>query len=138
MRGLADIPVRIARHAAPDTAPSPQVGALLQELHALITALQTTEKGGTIDIRSYPLSPQDREQLYLILGEGEVSARIDALGPSEIQETRIPGIWRVTHYNEHRSMLTEHVVVTRIPDILMTDPRDLSSSLDQLTRLLDP
>jgi len=64
------------------------VQPLLHEIrHALARLL---DDGGhtVIDLRSLPLAPGEEEQLLDELGQGEVYARLHALGPTEIVETR--------------------------------------------------
>ena len=82
-----------------DAAPSAQILALLQELRDMLDSLATSGQCSAIDIRSLPMLPGDYEFLTGFFGEGEVTATINALGPTSIKETRIPGIWWVTHRN---------------------------------------
>src|SRR5210317_1964479 len=75
------------------------VQPLLHEIrHALARLL---DDGGrtVIDLRSLPLAPGEEQQLLDELGQGEVYARLHALGPTEIIESRYPGVWVVVHFN---------------------------------------
>ena len=69
------------------------VQPILHEIrHALGKLLQTGENS-IIDLRSIPLAPGEEETIIDTLGRGEVRAHLDALGPSEIIETRFAGVW---------------------------------------------
>ena len=71
------------------------------------------------------------------LGCGEVHAKLNALGPSEIYETRFAGVWLITHYNEESSIIGRFIEVTRFPDILKSQQEDMTISLDQLEHELE-
>ena len=116
--------------------PSAQVLALLQELQDRLAALVARGEQHCIDIRSLPLSPDDREFLLQFLGNGEVSANVNALGLSEIKETRFSGVWWLTHYNERAEMMAELIEVTPLPDILKTQDPDLLHGIEALRRCL--
>lgn len=116
--------------------PSPQVLALLQEIQDMLTVLDERGEVNSIDIRSLPLTPMDREFLIQFLGSGEVKASVNALGLSEINETRFSGVWWSTHYNNHEEIMAELIEVTLLPDILKTQTLDLSHSSDALRRYL--
>ncbi|MBI1422506.1 MAG: hypothetical protein GC149_03495 [Gammaproteobacteria bacterium] len=115
---------------------SPQIMALLQELQDMLSALIERGEESRIDIRSLPLPPGDHDLLMQFLGEGEVKARIDALGMSEIKETRFSGIWWLLHYNTHDEIMAEIIEVTQLPDILKTQVPDLIDSRTLLKKYL--
>ncbi len=96
------------------------------------------ESGETsiIDLRSIPLAPGEEETIIQTLGQGEVLARLDALGPSEIQETRYAGVWLITHYNVDKAIVSRFIEVTKLPDILKSQHEDMSNALSELTREL--
>lgn len=116
--------------------PSSQVLALLQELQGMLAALAQDGKVNSIDIRSLPLSPVDYEELMQFLGIGEVSATVNALGLSEIKETRFSGIWWLRHLNSHDEIVAEIIEVAPLPDILKTQTPDLIDSVNVLQRYL--
>ncbi len=88
-----------------------------------------------IDLRSIPLAPGEEETIIDTLGQGEVHARLDALGPSEIYETRYAGVWLITHYNEDEAIVSRFIEITEIPDILKSQPGDMSIALTELTAM---
>ncbi len=69
------------------------IRALLAEIAARLDKLLQLGETGSIDLNSLPLAPGEYEQLRQALGQGEVSARIEVIGPSEIIETHYPGVW---------------------------------------------
>jgi len=128
MTQLSDIAIEVVSRNGP-VAPSPQAKALLQELEDMLYSLVDTGKSSSIDIRSLPITPDDYDYLKSMLGEGEVTATINALGPTKISETEIPGIWWVTHSNTDEMVLTESIEVTALPEILKTQRQDLQQAV---------
>jgi hydrogenase-1 operon protein HyaF len=101
---------------------------LLHEIRHALERLASTGEPTTIDLSSIPLSPDDRDRLLDVLGRGEVEARLDAFGPSNIRETAYPGVWLVQHMNppgeEHSSLIE----ITRLPALLQTPEADVKDS----------
>ena len=108
------------------------VQPLLHEIrHALVKLLD--DGGNTvIDLRSLPLAPGEEQKLLDKLGQGEVYARLHALGPSEIVETRYPGVWVVVHFNNDNEVIGKFVEVCDIPDLLCSQQEDIRQGLEQL------
>ena len=108
------------------------VQPLLNEIrHALHELLQ----GGdpvVIDLRSLPLAPGEEQTLLDVLGRGEVQARLFALGPSEIIETRFPGVWVVTHRNENDEVIGKFIEICDMPELLRSQQEDIRRGLEQL------
>lgn len=105
---------------------------VLHELDAMLERLIETGEPSSIDLRRTPLSPEDRESLDRVLGRGEVSATVDSLGPTHVQETAVPGIWRVTHSNQDGKALGELLEVTACPELLATPTEDIPLGLTRL------
>lgn len=101
--------------------PSGQVLALLEEVASLLDGLSQSGEGGSIDLASLPLAPGEREQLRANLGEGEVIARIQALGESVARETAYPGVWWVTHDDPNGARAAELIEIARVPEIVAAD-----------------
>jgi len=113
------------------------VKPILHEIrHALRKLLETSENS-IIDLRSIPLAPGEEEKILDTLGCGEVHAKLNALGPSEIYETRFAGVWLVTHFNEENSVIGRFIEITLFPDILKSQQEDMAFSLDLLEQALD-
>jgi len=109
---------------------------LLHEVEVLLNDLLTTGKPASIDLRSLPMLPTDYEKLREALGDGEVSATIEAMGPTRVRETAFHGVWWVTHYNSEDAVIAEFIEVTYVPEILRTHPADARLDLDRLRSLL--
>ncbi|MDY6980701.1 MAG: hydrogenase expression/formation C-terminal domain-containing protein [Pseudomonadota bacterium] len=120
----------------PGGSPS-QVMAILNELLAKLTALSEQGINDSIDLRSLPMFPGDYEQLKETLGYGEIHVSIDAMGPTEIYETAIPGLWWVSHFNSADENIAEFIEITALPAILKTDEQDLREAGQQLQQLID-
>ena len=108
------------------------VEPILHEIRHALERLIKTGEPSTIDMRSIPLAPGEEETIIDRLGQGEVSAQLDALGPSEIRETRFAGVWLITHYNENESVIGRFIEITEIPDILKAQHEDMSHAARRL------
>jgi len=106
--------------------------ALLTEIAARLKNLAESGETGMIDLNSLPFAPSEYEQLRQTLGQGEVSARIEAIGASEITETRYPGVWWVTHFNVEGDIVADMIEIALIPEILKSQPADVSVGLELL------
>jgi len=112
------------------------VQPLLHEVRHALKQLIETGETAIIDLRSIPLAPGEEQKLIDTLGEGEVHAGLNALGPSEIIETRFSGVWLVTHYNEENSIISRFIEITEFPDILKSQREDMNEALDALEQQL--
>jgi hydrogenase-1 operon protein HyaF len=112
--------------------------ALLNEIAALLQNLLTEGDGGSVDLARIPLTDEDYDLLEDVLGEGEVTAEVNALGPTQIVETGVPGVWWVTHYNADDEVMAEFIEVAYCPEILLSPREDVQEGLDALqARLLE-
>lgn len=110
--------------------------AVLREIETRLRQLASGGDEVTIDLGSLPMTPEDFELLETVLGKGEVSAEIESLGPTEVTETSIPGVWRVTHYNSNEEVMADFIEVTLCPEILMTTLEDVGDGLETLHAML--
>jgi hydrogenase-1 operon protein HyaF len=113
------------------------IRALLAEIAACLGKLADSGEPGMIDLNSLPLASGEYEQLRQTLGQGEVSVRIEAIGPSEIIETRYPGVWWVTHYNVEGDIVADTLEITNIPEIIKSQPADINAGLELLRAQLN-
>lgn len=125
---LPSIPI----HKPDDVHTVGNLRALLAEISALLENLLSSGKTGMIDINGLPLAPGEYEELREMLGQGEVSVRIDAIGPSEIIETHYPGVWWVTHYNVEGDIISDMLDIAPVPDIVKSQPEDMRAGLARL------
>jgi len=129
MSTLGDIPVSVEGETNPGTGNIP---LLLNELRHALIRLADSGDTTTIDLRALPLAPGELDLLEKRLGQGEVSARLDALGRSDIIETRYAGVWRITHYNQNEEIMGYFLEVTTVPTLLQTPAADLQDAIDGL------
>ena len=111
--------------------------ALLSEIATHLERLANEGTAHSIDLNGLPFAPGEYEQLRQLLGQGEASARIEALGPSEISETRYPGVWWVTHYNVEGDIVADTLEIARVPEILKSQPEDIRVGLALLQAQLN-
>jgi len=109
---------------------------LLHEIRHGLARLLENDATTTIDLRGIPMAPGEEERIIAELGTGEVQARMSALGPSEIIETRFPGVWLVTHYNSENAVIGKFIEVCDTPQILKAQAEDIREGLAQLTAQL--
>lgn len=113
------------------------VKPLLHEIkHGLNTLIET---GSTtiIDLRSIPLAPGEEDKILNMLGQGEVQAQMNALGLSEVIETRYSGVWVVTHFNDEGNIISRFIEVTTMPEILNSQTEDMMTAYSQLSETLE-
>jgi len=110
--------------------------AILREIHRMLEALIARNEVNSIDLSSLPLTLEDRQLLEESLGEGEVTAEVDSLGPTRVRESGIPGVWWVSHYNANGEVMSEFIEVTDCPEILLTPQEDMKDGLEALHALL--
>jgi hydrogenase-1 operon protein HyaF len=118
--------------STPCAPPTGNLIPLLHEIrHALERLLQQAEQH-VIDLRSIPLAPGEEDSLLEQLGVGEVNARLSVLGPSDIIETRYPGVWLITHYNVNENIIGRFIEVCEVPGILKSQAEDSRAGLERL------
>jgi len=108
------------------------VKPLLNEVkHALEKLIETGEQT-IIDLRSIPLAPGEEDKILDTLGRGEVVAKLDVLGSSEIFETQYAGVWVVTHYNNDNNIISRFIEVTTMPNILCSQTEDIMAAFSRI------
>jgi hydrogenase-1 operon protein HyaF len=109
---------------------------VLHEIHHALQRFRDQGREVTIDLLSLPFGPGDLERLLSFLGEGEVTAQIDALGKSHIRECEFPGVWIVDHYNPDNQRIALHIEVAETPRILRSQGADIGEGLERLEQEL--
>ncbi len=112
--------------------PTGNVEPLLHEIRHALKRLADGEDGTVIDLKSLPMAPGEERRIEEALGEGEVRAELQALGPTVVQETAYPGVWLVTHRNAENEVVARFIEVTRMPEILMAQPEDIERGIEKL------
>ena len=113
------------------------VEPLLHEIRHALQRLLDSGEHTVIDLRSLPLAPGEEERLLEVLGSGEIEMRMSALGPSEIIETRFPGVWIVTHFNNDDELIGKYIEVCDVPRLVLAQREDVRHGLEQLQAELD-
>ena len=131
MTDLSDIAVSIQY-------PTGNVTPLLHEVRHALERLADTGEPTAIDLRGIPLGPGEEDALEQALGEGEVTATLNALGPSIVRETAIPGVWLVTHRNVNDEISGRFIEITKMPAILESQDVDILRGIAALNEHLQP
>jgi len=108
------------------------VSPLLHEVKHALDNLIETGKHSIIDLRSIPLAPGEEDKILQVLGRGEVQAKLNALGLSEVFETQYAGVWVVTHYNDDQDIISRFIEVTTMPEILCSQTEDIMAAYSSL------
>lgn len=126
--------IEIPVHAvgAVPTAPGGALTAMLYEITGMLKALIESGETGSVDLRRAPLDAAEHRELKSLLGRGEVNATVDSLGPTEICETAIPGIWLVSHRNPNGDTIGEFIETTTCPELLGAHSADMRAGLRTL------
>ncbi len=114
------------------------VQPILNEVAHAIDRLLEQAEPTVIDLASLPFAPGELDQLEDLLGEGELSAELNALGTSRIRETAYPGVWWLEHRNAVGEVVGRYIEITRTPDILMSQDADILAGRARLGEQLDP
>ncbi|MDA8365071.1 MAG: hypothetical protein M0Z84_14960 [Gammaproteobacteria bacterium] len=130
MSVVGDFPVRVV--GVEQLGNRGRLLAVVNEVESLLARLADSGACGSIDLRSMPMAPADRDGLRGIFAEGEVSAVIRALGETEVYESIVRGVWWVTHRSEDGRIAAEFIEVTHMPEILKTPPDDVADGLEVL------
>lgn len=112
------------------------VMAVLQQIYSALKSLEENKLASAIDLRSI-FNPEQTPELKKLLGQGEVSAKLNFFPPTEIEETGIAGVWWITHYDEHMKKFCEIIEITTIPALLTGSYEDIQLSTEQLTGIIE-
>lgn len=130
MTSLGDIPVMLGDQAA-TTDFGNALPVLSEVRHALARLIETGDPT-QIDLGAMPFGPGDEERLMALLGNGEVTATIDALGPTRIRETAFGGVWIVEYLNADEQRVALHLEIDEVPRMLRPQPGDLDDALSAM------
>lgn len=135
MSGLADIGIEVHARGIQSSVPDHAL-PILTEIQAMLEEFTASKQPNSIDLRRLPLSSHDYEKLRAILGEGEVSATANCMGPTNIRETAVACVWWITHHNTNDEIIGEFIEVTDSPEILKAHPDDVPAGLRLLRERL--
>jgi hydrogenase-1 operon protein HyaF len=134
MSGLNEIGVKVITPAV--SGHSGNALAILHEVTEALVRLADSGETALIDLQGLPLTPEDYELLCESMADGEVHARIDAIGPTEVRETRYPGVWWITHYNTEGDIVADMLEVCHVPEVLKSHPDDVRDAVPRLRQML--
>jgi hydrogenase-1 operon protein HyaF len=113
------------------------VVAVLQEVAVRLDRLVREGASETIDLRAVSvMGEDDLQQLRDALGAGEVTATVQALGATELEETAFPGVWWVTYFGADGDVVAERIEIAWVPDILVAQAPEVQAGLQQLVERL--
>ena len=138
---LKDIPVVTlsnGKNESPYTANvlSGNARVLLQEIAEHVRHLLGTGESSAIDLNALPLTPADLDWLHETLGKGEIAITLESEGESTLNETACPGVWWVTHHNEHGAVASRFIELAFVPELVKAHPEDIKIGLEHLELLI--
>ena len=116
----------------PAMEPSGSARPLLREIADMLRRLLDARESSAIDLSALPFNPADLDWLREKLGQGEAAAHVQANGESTFDETAFPGVWWVTHRNEHGAVVAQFIEVAYVPELLKAHPDDVAAGREQL------
>ena len=130
MSGLAEISVSVESSVSEDL--SRNVIALLHEITTLQEQFINTGEIGQIDLMTLPLTSGEQKALDTVLGVGEVRCQLDAAGRSEINETLMPGVWRIRYFSVNDDLVAELIEISEVPEIIKAGMDELKDGMQAL------
>jgi hydrogenase-1 operon protein HyaF len=121
-----------ACHSVPGSAATGNVIPLLHEVRHALQALLEQGAETVIDLRAIPLGPGEEERIAETLGRGEVQVSMSALGPSELIETRYPGVWMSLHRNQEGEVIGRYIEICLVPSLVRSQEADIRYGLQEL------
>lgn len=106
--------------------------AILSEIADLLEQFALAGSEASIDLGGLPMTDADRAALAEKLGRGEVEARLDVAGRSEVWETGYAGVWWVRHLGADGRVVSEEIAITHVPAILLTHRDDARAAARRL------
>jgi hydrogenase-1 operon protein HyaF len=110
--------------------------ALLREIAEMLRCLLAGGESSAIDLQALPLTAADLEWLRERLGEGEIAVTLKADGESSLNESACPGVWWITHRNQHGAVVSEFIEVGFVPEMVKAQREDVQIGLEHLEWLL--
>ena len=118
------------RPRLPEPGPDKDVAGARDVLEIFVSHFDAwLESGGelpALDLKG--LAPDSLRVLNETLGEGEVSAIVDAGHEIRIQETVFPGVWREHHFDAGGALLHDYLLAAPIPPVVAALARDRAAA----------
>ncbi len=131
MQHLSDIKIAVDNPAL-ETGNLP---GILSEIEQALEELLNSKQVHRIDLRAMPWSAGEEQKLEQILGRGEVTIELNALGKSIFQETSYSGVWLISHYNEAEELIGKIIEISYLPDMVFAQQEDISRGLERIKTL---
>ncbi len=110
---------------------------ILEEILQALKEFYNTGQEHVIYINKVPITPEDRELILDILGEGQVKITYaPKTQPTEWRETAIYGVWIGVIYNRDRKPILETIEITDFPRLARSQREDIAESIKTLEERL--
>lgn len=111
---------------------------ILSEILKALKDLYEKGEEHTIYINKVPITPEDREVILDVLGEGNVKITYSSkTQPAEWRETGIYGVWIGIIYDRDRKPILETIEITNFPKLAASQREDIEESVKLLEERLE-
>jgi hypothetical protein len=110
----------------PDAA---RILGLLSQVQEALERFAASGERASFDLRGLPMTRAEEVYVEQLLGRGEVTARLHALGESDAWETALPGVWFVVHHDPSGHVLGRFIEVGPFPALLGSQPADVREAV---------
>ncbi len=110
---------------------------ILNEILEALKEFLRSGKTHVIYINKIPLTPEDRELILDVLGEGKIKITYRSeTQPAEWKETGIYGVWIGTFYNRDGKPILETIEISSFPELASACKEDIEESIKVLEERL--
>lgn len=112
--------------------PAARVLGLFAQIQHALERFAATAEPASFDLRSLPLTRSEEAYIEQLLGRGEVSCQLRALGESEVWETELAGVWLVVHRDPAGRVLAKLIEICTFPALLAAQPDDVREAVPRM------
>lgn len=106
--------------------------AILNELLEQSRSYQTGQAAHVINFSLLPVSPEDLEYLFDVLGVGPVTILSRGYGNCRITSTRLAHVWWVQYFNSMDQLILNTIEVVDVPEVALAADEDYQDSIERL------
>ena len=90
-----------------------------------------------VELTRQPLSPNDKDYINKVLGEGRIEVQMQGFAKSTIRQTSVRGLWRSRILNKAGKELLDQVEATPLPPEIPSTAEDLPGAIKKMDDLIE-
>ena len=90
-----------------------------------------------VELTRQPLSPNDKDYINKVLGEGTIEVQMQGFAKSTIRQTSVRGLWRSRILNKAGKELLDQVEATPLPPEIPSTAEDLPGAIKKMDDLIE-